>query len=48
MLLAQGECLQVLVFSAGDDAVFLAEVPADGPDSRGLLRFVTNNSPERL
>ena len=27
------------VLSAGDDALFLVEVPADGPDSRGLLRL---------
>ena len=40
VLLAQGEGLWMLVFSAGDDAVFLVEVPAGGPDSRGLLRFV--------
>ena len=40
MLLAQGEGLQVLVFSAREDVVFLVEVPADGPNSRGLLRFV--------
>ena len=37
VLLAQGEGLGALEFFAGDDAVFSAEVPADGPDSRGLL-----------
>ena len=40
VLLAQGEGLWVLVFSARDDAVFPAEVPAGSPDSRGLLRFM--------
>ena len=40
VLLAQGEGLWALEFSAGDDAVFTVEVPADGPDPRGLLRFV--------
>ena len=40
VLLVQGAGLQVLGFSAGDDAVFPVEVPAGGPDSRGLLRFV--------
>ena len=40
VLSAQGEGLQVLVLSAGDDAVFLVEVHADSPDSRGLLRLI--------
>ena len=40
VLLAQEEGLWVLVLSARDDAVFLAEVLAGSPDSRGLLRLI--------
>ena len=34
-----GKGLQVMVLTARDDAEFSAEVPPDGPDSRGLLRL---------
>ena len=30
----------MLVHSAGVDSQVMAEAPSDGPDSRGLLRFI--------